>query len=75
MQKKERQNYKYDIGLNFCNDKSFICHYKNSDFQVCRDISDNLKTDLIAIPENGGLIYNYNHKLVSKIGNIVEFKF
>ena len=73
--KKEKQNYKYDIGLNFCNNKSFICHYKNDDSQVCRGISNNLRTDLIAIPENGGLIYNYNHELVSKIGNVVEFKY
>lgn len=73
--KKERQNYRYDIGLNFCNNKSFTCHYKEENFQIYKNISNILKTDLIAIPEDGGVIYNYNHELVCKIGNVVEFKY
>lgn len=69
----EQHDYLCIDALNLCNGLSFRCHYKEQDYDLCQKILTEVHTPFAAIPENAGLIYDQNQKLISVVGEVTLF--
>ncbi|HEX6977099.1 MAG TPA: Type 1 glutamine amidotransferase-like domain-containing protein [Patescibacteria group bacterium] len=66
-------NYSYYEGLNLLGGKSVICHYKEeADKNVYKTIKKT-KSEVLALPEDSGMILDSEGKMEEKVGTIYIF--
>lgn len=67
------KNYSNSNGLNLLGGKSVICHYIDSLDQDIFEIVKKINSEVIALPENAGIILNSNNKIVEIVGDVFIF--
>jgi dipeptidase E len=67
------KNYYFFKGLDLLKGKSIICHYKIDMDKKIFEVAKKINSEIIALPENSGLILNQNGEFKEKIGNIFIF--
>ena len=67
------KNYKNFMGLNLIQNKSVLCHYReNLDLQIFTFIKQ-FNSQVLALPENAGLILDASGKIIEIIGKVYIF--
>lgn len=67
------KNYSNSNGLNLLGGKSVICHYIDSLDQEIFEIVKKINSEIIALPENAGIILSSNNKIVEIVGDVFIF--
>lgn len=74
VEEEKDDNYTFYYGLNIIKDKSIICHYtKDSDEGIYKSIKK-IKTTVIALPEDSGLVLDSEGGIEEKVGTVFLFK-
>jgi dipeptidase E len=71
VEEENNEDYQYHSGMNLFNDYSIICHYEeNLDSKIFETLNK-IKTPILALPENAGLILKNNE--IEIIGDVYIF--
>ncbi len=60
-------------GLNLLQEQSVLPHFLPADQQRVQDLATKLHTDIIAIPEDAGLVLDAGGSLITRIGSVTFF--
>ena len=66
-------NYPQFLGLNFLRGYSVICHYSKSLDRKIFESVKNIKTKIIALPENSGILLDVKGNVIETIGKVFTF--
>ena len=67
------KNYYHHKGLNLLNNKSIICHYEPQLNHKIIKSSETINSDIIALKEDSGLIYDQEGNLIKIVSDVFEF--
>jgi dipeptidase E len=67
------KNYTFFKGLNLLDGKSVICHYTESLDKKIFSIVEKINSEVIALPEDSGLILNSDGEIIDMVGNVFIF--
>lgn len=66
-------NSSVHAGLNLLANHSIACHYSSDSDEKLQNIQKNLSNPIIAIPEEGGLLFNRENSEITLVGKVTKF--
>jgi dipeptidase E len=67
------KNYPYHFGLNLLQGKSISCHYESNHDTKLLELSKKIDSEIIALPENAGLIIDHLGNIKEIVGKVYSF--